>query len=87
MNHFLGRFDRVNKYKGKVVKAKEEKDIFKIRLESRIETYVKELAEIIDLEEEAVKSGDRAKILLYRDNERITSEKLEELKSILNLKQ
>ena len=86
-NHFLMRFDKVNKYKHKPIKSlREEKDIYKIRLENRIESYIKELNEIIGLEEEAVKAGDRAKILLYRDNERITSEKLTELKSILNIK-
>jgi hypothetical protein len=85
-NYFISRFDKVNKYKKKVIPFKSSKDIYKIRLESNIETFIKELAEIIQLEEDAVKLGDRGKILLYRDNERITTEKLELLRNILNTK-
>ena len=87
-NHFLMRFDKVNKYKHKPIKSlREEKDIYKIKLENRINTFIKELADIVKLEEEALKSGNRKELLICRDNERITSEKLEELKNILNIKQ
>jgi hypothetical protein len=86
-NYFMGRFDKVNKYKGKKIQTKPDRDIFKIRLESNIETFIKELSDIIKLEEEALEKGNRKELLLYRDNERITTEKLELLRNILNVKQ
>jgi uncharacterized FlgJ-related protein len=84
-NVFLSRFDKVNKYK-KSVFVKPDKDVFKIRLQNRIDEFMKELTELIEKENEVIKT-DRKQYLIYRDDERLVNEKLAELKNILNIKQ
>jgi len=83
-NLFLSRFDKVNKYK-KTTFIKPDRDVFKIRLQNRIDVFMKELTELVEKENTVIKT-DRKQYLIYRDDERLVNEKLAELRNILNIK-